>query len=104
MRIEIFESMSYGIRGLTYISKDMKATKFYQDLNKLKSQYKDIEILIYKVDVYGSRPKKIDSLINIDGNKLVKEMSNKKLPIIFINDEIFKYGEYPSIEDIKYTN
>ena len=82
----------------------MKATKFYQDLNKLKSQYKDIEILIYKVDVYGSRPKKIDYLINIDGNKLVKEMSNKKLPIIFINDEIFKYGEYPSIEDIKYTN
>ena len=104
MRIEIFESMSYGIRGLTDISKDIKATKFYQDLNKLKSQYKDIEILIYKVDVYGSRPKKIDSLINIDGNKLVKEMSNKKLPIIFINDEIFKYGEYPSIEDIKYTN
>ena len=36
MRIEIFESMSYGIRGLTDISKDMKATKFYQDLNKLK--------------------------------------------------------------------
>ncbi|HGM1460816.1 TPA: arsenic metallochaperone ArsD family protein [Clostridioides difficile] len=101
MRIEIFESMNYGIRGLTDTSKDIKAEKFYQDLNKLKSQYKDIEILTYKVDVYGSRPKKIDSLINIDENRLVKEISNKKLPIIFINDEFFKYGSYPTIEEIR---
>lgn len=44
MRIEIFESMSYGIGGLTDTSKDMKAAKPYQGSNKLKSQYKDIEI------------------------------------------------------------
>lgn len=101
MRIEIFESMNYGIQGLTDTTKDMKALKFHQDLNMLKSQFNDIEVLTYKVDVYGARPKKIDFLINTDGNKLVKEMSNKKLPIIFINDEIFKYGEYPSIEEVK---
>lgn len=101
MRIEIFESMNYGIQGLTDTSKDMKASKFHQDLNILKSQHNDIEVLTYKVDVYKARHKKIDFLINTGVNKLVKEMSNKKLPIIFINDEIFKYGEYPNIEEIK---
>lgn len=79
----------------------MKASKFHQDLDILKSQHNDIEVLTYKVDVYKARPKKIDFLINTGINKLVKEMSNKKLPIIFINDEIFKYGEYPNIEEIK---
>lgn len=101
MRIEIFESMSYGIQGLTDTTKDMKVSKFHQGLNTLRSQYNDIEVLTYKVDVYGSRPKKIDSLMYIDENKLVKEMSNKKLPIIFINDEFFKCGSYPTIEEIK---
>lgn len=101
MRIEIFEPINYGIKGLTDRSMDDKSLLFKQDLNKLKVDYKEIEVVVYKIDVYGSMPKRIDQLVNINEDKLVKENSNKKLPIIFINDEIFKYGSYPTIEEIK---
>ncbi|MGL5749409.1 MAG: arsenic metallochaperone ArsD family protein [Paraclostridium sp.] len=101
MRIEIFESMNYGVKGLSNTSKDVEALKFYKDLNELKLQYEEIQIISYKIDVYGARPNKIDNLINNTENKMVKESSNSKLPIIFINNEIFKYGSYPRIEEIK---
>lgn len=101
MRIEIFELMNYGISGLTDTSENRDSVIFYQELNNLKSQYKDIEVITYKVDVYKYAAKKIDSLMNISENRAVKDMSNKKLPIIFINDEILKYGEYPSVEEIR---
>lgn len=101
MRIEIFELMNYGINGLTDTSENRDAVIFYQELNNLKSQYKDIEVITYKVDVYKYSAKKIDSLMNIPENRAVKDMSNKKLPIIFINDEILKYGEYPSVEELR---
>lgn len=93
--------MNYAIQGLSDTSKDKESLKFKEYLNMLKLRDSDIEVLNYKVDVYGASPKRITYLMNTDENNLVKEMSNKKLPIVFINDQIFKYGEYPTMEEIK---
>ncbi|SCH05014.1 arsenic metallochaperone ArsD family protein [Romboutsia sp. 1001713B170207_170306_H8] len=116
MRIEIFEKSVYGIKGLVSSSNDIdliKMSKYIEDLNK---EFDYLEINRYEVI---EKPRYISSLMNISNNKefIVRNksvssltsintnnsiiLSNKSLPIILIDGEIVKWGEYPNIIELR---
>jgi hypothetical protein len=95
MKIEIFDPPMCCSTGVCGPSVDEKLVRINENLEPLESKYMDLQVYRYMI---SQQPMKFKA--NKEVYELIQKNGRKILPITAFNEKVFKYGEYPSLEEI----
>ncbi len=95
MKIEIFDPPMCCSTGLCGPSVDEKLVRINENIELLESKYFDLQVYRYMI---SQEPLKFKD--NKEVYELLKSNGKSVLPITTFNGEVFKYGDYPSLEEL----
>ncbi|PKM94409.1 MAG: arsenical resistance operon transcriptional repressor ArsD [Firmicutes bacterium HGW-Firmicutes-1] len=96
MIIEFYDPPMCCSTGLCGPSVDENLVKLGQNIDALKTKYKDIQIERYMITQQPLKFKENTSVF-----EKVKKEGKSVLPITTLNGEIIKVGEYPTLEELE---
>jgi len=95
MKIEIFDPPMCCSTGLCGPSVDERLVRINENLELLESKYMDLQIYRYMI---SQQPMKFKA--NKEVYELIQKNGRSVLPITAFNGKVFKYGDYPSLEEM----
>ncbi|MBN9645691.1 arsenite efflux transporter metallochaperone ArsD [Terrisporobacter glycolicus] len=96
MKLEIFEPTMCCSTGICGPSVDEKLVKISEDIETLKKEFEGIIIERYQPQTHA-----LKFMANMEVGKLVRENSQKILPITVLDGKVIKSGSYPTLEELK---